>query len=638
MPVPTKLKNIEPITDDGFYAESFLSMFNQDINKLNQLIDAYNAEIESSNPHALDSLKQIYREYQSVENKYSEDHASSYEEYRKIMHQSLYLDLQNAFKSFEIHSLRDALASEPRATTASSKSEALSEIIANMSPSKASAFLAILVQAKNQSNGNLENILLRIKHGLKNLYTPKEEGYSQFQEFLKNINVTFLGGGNSLIFKITPMNGETPFILKIGSQLGYPKQASAHLRQSDLRQIFSHESVNRQVTCPDPHRTYSMLTRSIIVTEFCEGGSLDAHSERIIDPIKRAESGLSIYTQMADILLKIESKHCAFPDMKNSNWLLDRNGCLRIADTKTLIPLPEDKKINPRFLDDQFYEARYTVGWEPPERTSDEPYSANKAHAYILGINLFQYLAQQNNFCELRPGATYYEVKTPEKFDFNLPIFQTKIGSMYKTLIQDIIYKPPEERPSVEEIQLRLCKIACLHTISKIEDLGFGPNDIEMQEYIRSLKEELEKITTVDGFKSANQRFEQQYLTLNNPATNEVKSIIANYLTRSQERFSIGMGARAKDIQEAMAKVPLRERHNILRSQLPAAKNLMILIASHRHFFRSNPVQDGNIIEQNATQTYKDLLKKLMPKLQQERDSHTEHNRDEPVDAKKPSM
>ena len=245
--------------------------------------------------------------------------------------------------------------------------------------------------------------------------------------------------GNSIIFNI---EGNTPYILKIDNYPHRGKHAARYLREHSLRTVFSPIIIEKQCS----HGP------TILLTERYQLGDLYQHSLKLFSIDDKINHAIYFYQQMASILIKIQEDKCVFTDMKNRNWLIDDNGLLRIADTKSFELAHELSNGGHRSSQgwltishlDRIY---HTVGTKPPEYTVGAFISIDKAHSYMLGKNIYHYLSAN---------------KLPsnkDDFNFDLPIFQHEQGQLLMNLIKNMIQRDPRDRMTVLDVLSHLTRM-----------------------------------------------------------------------------------------------------------------------------------------------------------------------------------
>ncbi|WP_274519453.1 protein kinase domain-containing protein [Legionella cincinnatiensis] len=305
----------------------------------------------------------------------------------------------------------------------------------------------------------------------------------------------FLGGNNSKNFKVIPANGTQPFVLKIDNRMGMPKSIEQHLRH-ELKEVFTPVYVERQASNIVNNE---MITRTLLVTEFCCGGDLEMHCQNFpANSSHRLKSSLNIYSQMANILQHLVYKQAGFPDMKNTDWLIDPQGKIQLADTKSFVPLDKDGFINIDNLNKNWCLLITSAHMNPPEIIGTR-LSADKLHSFILGKNLYQYLTG----CQ---AAYLHNKSDANMYDFSSSIFQTEEGSELEKLIRSMIKQNPTDRISINHALLELEKIKCRNLLRDFSSYNLGDKESEKVKFIKEQvvsinnSNSLEQINTISKF------------------------------------------------------------------------------------------------------------------------------------------
>jgi hypothetical protein len=160
---------------------------------------------------------------------------------------------------------------------------------------------------------------------------------------------------------------------------------------------------------------------------------------------KTALHGIDIYRQMGTILMGIQADGCAFPDMKNSNWLIDNKGVLHLADAKSFI-YTNNGKIDSDNTNKKWADILDTGLWNPSDFNEvgvNYNYPADKLHSYILGKNLYQYLTK----CDVHDFEQYRGAG----FDFSNKIFKTDMGKKLMLLIINLTDENIQNRMGLQE-------------------------------------------------------------------------------------------------------------------------------------------------------------------------------------------
>lgn len=582
------MNQIPNITDTktNWALPDFIEKVNQDILELNHLISQYNDA--SDKPARLACLQQIYRRKQELENRYSDADVSLCTSYHLEIQHNLFLSLREEFASLGISSLHRAATIDPHAQTGRVVPSTLLDILATMDPDKAIKMLGILAHGKHYDSD-----------ALCTLFANNEPGFADYQVFLKNHTITFLGGGNSKNFKVTPKNSSPSFVLKVDNRMGGPKSKEAHLRQHSLKDVLTPIAVERYVTAVVSGKT---ITRSLLVTAFCDGGDLESHGKAHNCNQARLQSAVHIYQQMAEILTKIADDQCGFSDMKNSNWLVESNGTVRIADTKSLVSIEDDGQLNKAKNWARGYNFIYAKYIQPPECILPA-FSADKMHCMMLGKNLYHYLTG----CSL---SYLYNCQDGANYDFSSQVFCSREGIELTLLIKSMINPAPVKRISTGQAMLKLQEIQlltepayCKRILAAIKKASFN-NDKEMEAYCIQMTDEINKASTLADFARIRKNLDAIH---NDPAMQTIKAIIHSF-RENEAWYTIGMSAKAELINAAIVNVPLAERCHVMTGQSVPAKMVRMALASHRHFGKRGDVYlneaTGEVDEKRAARSF----------------------------------
>lgn len=453
-------------------ATSFLNAVNNDIAQLNQLIDAYNQS--RGKTKQMELLQEIYKRRQAIEYKYNGHYVAACPSYHKEIQDKLYNELKQQFAAQGISSMRQ-VTSQGNHVSQNDSIASFSDILANMSPEKVSRLLEILLEGEHFNRSKLRS-----------LYLENEPGGKEFKQFLTQNSISFLGGNNSKNFKITPNDDSSPYVLKVDNRLGMPKSAEMHLRANSLAKTFTALEVERQA-CVKVNGIIE--ARSLLITELCNDGDIVADAMSNQSDFQRMISAVSIYTQMGQIIEGISKDGCAFPDMKNTNWLIDKNKVVRVADTKSFVFTDKDL-IDAKKNSERGYDLLSTSYMNPKEFSEESSFSADKMHSFMLGKNLYQYLSQCDN--------AYLRGKNADSLEFDLDIFQNEIGQQFIPLIKNLVEDAPQNRLSVQDalqrldqINSRLLKEECNNLIKTIA------SDNEYKSWVYDYRDKMNRCTTV---------------------------------------------------------------------------------------------------------------------------------------------
>lgn len=348
------------------------SGFDQFIRETNQLIDEYNKKDNDADRIAI--LKDINNKVHQFECKYPASYLAASSDYRKSK-ATLFQEIKYQSASMGIATLTDPQINP------TAKSSPVAEIIANMSQAKADALLNILAKGKQSDLGSQLNALYA--------KSDLSDEAKAFRDFLNTHEMSYLGGGNSKNFKVTRLTDGHVSVLKVDSRLDMPRDVEVHLREKTPH-LFNGVDFERVSFARDKNSGEN-ISRTLVVTEFCQGGSVEDYRNNIHDPDELAESAGKIFEQMASAFIDIDKAGCLFPDAKITNWLVDSKGKVLIADTKSF-QYTDGKYYDSSLAKNEHYDGlAHTRGFVPPELFNN-PYEADKVHSYLLGKNLYIYV------------------------------------------------------------------------------------------------------------------------------------------------------------------------------------------------------------------------------------------------------
>ena len=501
--------------------------------EVNGLIERYNETTVKS--QKIQILNEIRAKIREVERAHIPSYFEKSPAFRKTRN-ALFYEIQRQYVRMGASPLLDK----------STPLSPLSQIIDNMSPDKVDKLLAVLVECKGDQ--------ALITTGLKNLYKTEDQSIEAifFRKFLREHQISFLGGGNSKNFKVVRIDGSEAEVLKVDYRLDASRRAESHLR-SQLSDRLTPMYADRQTTyiipSKDPKKPSKIICRTLLVTQYCHGGGLDAFAEKLND-IKKLENACPVFEQMSSTFLRIQEAGCFFPDAKLSNWLIDGDK-VQIADTKSFLFINRDGRFDsklPQNKDAPFIE---THGYRPPEFIDDdEPIDADPAHAFILGLNLYEFIT----------GESAKE-KDSSPVEFTQAIFATAKGRQYKNLIEALIQPDPTERMSMDDARFTLLKMYPYPVFDELRALKSSTRDTEMDKFISAKMKKIQDTTTEDelveileGLKNTVRRLKvDQALT-------QVKHIAKDLRIGTNTFFAKGMKLKAERIENAMAKACIEKR------------------------------------------------------------------------------
>ncbi|WP_133135296.1 protein kinase domain-containing protein [Legionella rowbothamii] len=307
--------------------------------------------------------------------------------------------------------------------------------------------------------------------------SPLEE--SQLLFILSNYKVEYRGGTNSKnLLVINALTGEKE-ILKLEHRMGNPQTHIRSLQSiPNLQEYFVPVHSSRTVVITKSNNGHN--ERCLQITDFCPGNDLSTKANMKLSDAERLTAAGNIYSQMAHALVRMEQNATFYMDMKNSNWLLDKNDLLKIADTKSLCPaqLPFPTYgllLNLNMLSSNGYKWLKTNYISPPETINwntnpDEYISVGHAETFMFGKNLYEFLAATPPSRSTNEIQLFMEQHAnADAYDFSASVFQTPVGKRYVSLIQLCIREKPAERLTLSQVQ---------QAMQAIQSLGQNPQTL----------------------------------------------------------------------------------------------------------------------------------------------------------------
>ncbi|WP_058534663.1 hypothetical protein [Legionella saoudiensis] len=550
---------------------------------VNALINQYNKDIPDLEKKEI--LKQIQDKMQEVEYKYNPRHFARSPGYQE-MHAALFNEIKYQYASLGTPSL----IKEPK------NSSPLSEVIANMAPDKADKLMSILIKGKSP-------FLTAELNGLYDTEDFSTEAIN-FRKFLRDHEVSYLGGGNSKNFKVVNRDNGNEAVLKIDCRLDMPRNVEAHLREK-IPGSFAPIAAERQVCGYDAEGEF--VSRTMLVTDFCKGGSVNEHRNTLLTEQELQKSTGKIFEQMTSTLLDIQEARCMFPDAKITNWLVDANGKVQLADTKSFLFTDEKQQYKEGALPGNKYCSMLRTGGFMPPELDDSSVSADAVHAYILGKNLYYYASGR-----IGKGDDAAD------FRFDGPGFSGPMGKEYREIVEGLVKPDPSERMKVREALDRLFMVnnpEFKSVFTELKALKFGENDEKMNEFIRNKQQQINNAAPEDR-PAILAELQQTVAALKaDKAAQGVRSAIEDLRDRAGI-FTVGMNAKAARIESAMSKLSIEDRCQFLTSG--KSEPVMQALASHRHWGKGGQVnltQDGKVDTEKAAQSFKDFKAKFVDQV-----------------------
>lgn len=346
---------------------------------------------------------------------------------------------------------------EPNPSTASAETTSLATLLQEMSENN----LEILMESLNKGV-----FPLGLYDGDAN--NPQAE---KFNKFLENHSIKVLSLGNNKNFKIIDNNTGKSQVLTLsppmGSGLALDETTSNSLQDEG---VLSKKYVDRG------HDMGAKGKFTLSLTDFFSKGSLEQTYENKGLANKELHTLCNQSMQkMATAFEKLQDEMVLFPDAKVTNWMLDDNGELIIADTKSLIQLNDRGQVQGA---SQYYNLLKTPGYIPPEIEAilppDQVIDADKVHAYVLAANIYDNLTCWEPPANLQDAAA-----------FENDVFSDIVGQQYADLIQGLTKKNPQERMGVAQAKQELKFIEFLRMAQQNNTMDLN-KIIESKEELKS--------------------------------------------------------------------------------------------------------------------------------------------------------
>ena len=413
-----------------FDFNQFYPEIREKLDKINEEIFKYNAlkDSKAGAEEKIFQLKNIYLLHKALHAENPISMTVNFPAYRQDMHVEFITDLQKECNELGISLCQ--LTKAPKSTASTTDDAPLiAKLLANMSYNKVDELTKILSQGGLFDHGKLMA-----------LYEGEDtEEAAQFNDFFSaegsGADIEFLGGINSKIFKINMADGQC-FTLKVENLFFTSKKADFIFRDTqDGRKILSPVYAEREGAYLGTDG--ALVPRTLLITSFSKNGNVEADATKHHLLSDKISAAVHIFSEMAQTLQKIQDSQLIFPDMKNSNWLIDDTGHLTISDTKSIIFNPDDERAS------LIQGLSIVTDYLKPPESIKAGVSGDKLHVYMLGKNLYRYLTQASE-------ESLHSQHNFKEADFNYPIFETEKGLRLKALIQGMVQLNPEDRINLD--------------------------------------------------------------------------------------------------------------------------------------------------------------------------------------------
>lgn len=253
-----------------------------------------------------------------------------------------------------------------------------------------------------------------------------------------------------------------------------------------------------------------LITIFVTLTDYFPQADLESyrvqHNNGLAE--EAISSALNFSLQMANIFLEMHQLGYTFTDAKNSNWLIDENHQLKIADTKSFIALtPDTNMVDFNYEPNKWLRKDLKASYHlfPKEffASANNPFLADKMASYMLGKNLYHYLTgcSISFLCDTHPDPTI-RIKPKSSFndaDFHHSVFQGLVGQELKLLIQKLVKPEAKNRLSLSEATAILASITKLqHNLNHPEGITREKMQTVMQNPHLNVITKLNYLQTID--------------------------------------------------------------------------------------------------------------------------------------------
>jgi serine/threonine protein kinase len=456
---------------------------NHDIRRLNHQISQYN--LAEGNVEKFFLLQDINATREMMDKKHPHDLISDCPVYRDEVYGQLFEDMKQQCAALGWDYLGATPTHLPSYLSTLKLPLTWPDFLTGIPPAKTRELANILIESNPSDFTSLAT-----------LYKPDEPLYEDYITMLHDHLIIFCGGKNTRNFKITSRKDHSSIVLRIGNPLDTPSSLAEAIATDDSTHVLTTNIARQRVISTDDSGLCS--TRTMIITEFCAGGNLLSYSAIQSSHDNKLQSALKFYKQMGTILEAFTHKGWVFADPKNSNWIVDQSGHLRISDTKSFLTADSSGLIDMNSPANRWRKIIHTRHMCPPEFYSQPlQFDLDKMYSFMLGKNLYQYLT-------LCHSMELFEKNDADLYSFNFPIFDSAQGQQFLILIKQMVKPNPLDRISIREaidylnaivIPLRPTDIRPVHKVQMIPPLE--PIDIRQ---LQEAKEEcfalLSQITT----------------------------------------------------------------------------------------------------------------------------------------------
>lgn len=349
----------------------------------------------------------------------------------------------------------------------STQTLSLSQLISGLSIDKKNQLTLMLCEYSKKlvllKNDQKPPNLTRFLH---TLYSNKDnEEAKRFDQFLMQHHIEHYYNGNTILFKVTldPESSNPQHqLLKIGT---FQTQLEKINRLQILKNI---SAVNTLDLYEKTHISYDYESNDIQEYSSQELNELDEDelnetelcslevipffkNKDILSCAKRNELShtniIELSSQIALTLKHLEEFDLFFSDAASKNWLLGPNNQLYVCDLKSLVT-----KSFLQTPDCNFYQS---PGFIPAEcvsthNNSQQSIDIDKAHAFILGKNIYQLIKPFEALYKTERRIHKIEIIDGHQLNFSDPFFNTPLGKDLQKLVVHLVTPSQTNRLSTE--------------------------------------------------------------------------------------------------------------------------------------------------------------------------------------------
>lgn len=280
--------------------------------------------------------------------------------------------------------------------------------------------------------------------------SPQKSDIDSILPALKGFELVKLGGQNNRNWKIVNIEKGVEYVIQIGmcnNNVVLQQKSQTSISQYLATEYFSYQSSN-YLECP--------YTLSVI--DFANGGDLSTEMKDIFSKLSKEE--LVTHTvdrmkELTEICQNMLNNKVMHPDIKLSNFLIDENGAIVIADKKELKQILPNGKI-------YLSEIGTTSIYAPPEnKLSKSEISAESFMVYQLGIALYDMLVSPEH------SDNKKDIPWSQALDFKKDVFTSAPGMQFAFLIKNMTKPNSKERPTLQAVYQYLEAIQELQSLQQ---------------------------------------------------------------------------------------------------------------------------------------------------------------------------